>query len=501
MLSTSPLVPHIQQGSGADWLRSLPVRPKAVKVFGTGDARVIKSIDPAIITIVRRWVPDQDQYLYQGAQGGVRFVNEIASLEGVDILEGLNECTTFDDPAAVRRANEFHLGFVSECVRRGVAPCILNIATGNPREDLVANLVTSVQAACDANGYVGYHGYGGFPLSHAEEWFANRAPLKLEPLLRQAGLSKPIRWIYTEAGFDAISDRSVPSGAWRQLVAGGHATLEAICAEYQRFAERLRQLGVSIACIYTFWGTPEWQNFEHANVPEMLAWFSRHWQEFAGSPPPPPPPPAPRIVYANPGRGYNFINVRRQPSLSPDTDMGDIPRGQALIVEGEQGDFYKISAWVYKQVTSTTPPRMPLNLVYPVRGRKLQINHPYGEKRNYGLHEGVDLFARRGDEIVAALDGVVDKVRTTDPGTGYGRYVRVYHDLRNFNGKEYRTWYAHLNDVTVTVGTVVKAGETVLGHADSSGNSTGDHLHFTLQEIGLQNGMIVDGAIDPEPFF
>jgi len=494
-------VPHIQQGSGADWIRSLPVHPRAVKVFAASAAREIKAIDPAITTIVRRWVPDQEQYLRQGAQGGVRFVQEQDSLDGVDILEGLNECTSFDDQAAVIRANDFHLGFVSECVRRKVAPCVLNIAVGNPREDLVADLVGCVQAAGDAGGYVGYHGYGGFPLGHAEEWFAHRGPLKLEPLLRQAGLSSPIRWLYTEAGFDVISDRSLPSGSWRQLIADGHASLDEICAGYALYAERLRQLGVEVACIFTFWGSHEWHKYEHTAVPEMLAWFARHWQENAGPPPTPPPPQGQRIVYAQPGPAYSFINVRRRPDLAPSADMGDIPRGQALIVEGERGDFYKISAWVAKSVVADAP---PLVLAYPVQGRRLRINHRFGEPRDYGPHEGLDLYAERGDAIVPMLDGIVDRVRTVDPGTGYGRYVRVTHDLRAENGKEYnkeyKSWYAHLADVTVEVGTVVRAGETVLGHADSSGNSTGDHLHITLQEVGLHNGLAVDGAIDPEPY-
>jgi murein DD-endopeptidase MepM/ murein hydrolase activator NlpD len=178
--------------------------------------------------------------------------------------------------------------------------------------------------------------------------------------------------------------------------------------------------------------------------------------------------------------------------------MGDIPRGQALMVEGEEGDFYKIVAYVAKSVTSPLPVALPgPTLVYPVLGRKFQVNHPYGEPRNYGKHEGLDLYAQSGDAIVAALDGVVDGVRTTDPGTGYGIYVRVYHDLRSTLGKEYRTWYGHLKDVAVKEGQAVKAGETVLGHADTTGNSTGVHLHLTLQDLGLHNAMIVDGAVDP----
>ncbi len=55
---------------------------------------------------------------------------------------------------------------------------------------------------------------------------------------------------------------------------------------------------------------------------------------------------------------------------------------------------------------------------------------------------------------------------------------------------EWRATYMHLWDVTVSPGDVVERG-TVVGHVDSTGNSTGHHLHYQI------NGP--DGAIDPAP--
>lgn len=518
MLSTSPLCPHIEQGSGADWLRALPVRPKAVKVFSGGACREIKSIDPAIITIRRRWVADQDAYLNQGAEGGRRFVRECDDLEGVDILEGLNECVPSGDERAIRRANEFSLGFIEACVQRGVAPCILNIATGNPEvvrdglpwEGEVKLLVPCIQAAVDVGGWVGYHGYGPVRLLYGEEWHSFRDILRIEPLLRQLGVRGRIRWLHSEAGFDGVNERALPSGGWRQLVQDGVISVQGVCAEYAGYARRCQELGVEIACLFTFWGTEQWRKYEHTDVAEMMAWLGQHWAEVTGLVPAPQPLPQPqpqpvprperKVVYAAPGRGYTFINVRRSPDLSDTSDMGDIPRGQALWVEAEEGDFYKIVAYVAKSVTSPAPPapREP-RLAYPVQGRPPKINHPYGEPRSYGPHEGLDLYACAGDVIVPVLDGVVDKVRKTDPGKGYGIYARVHHDLRATLGKEYKSWYGHLSEVLVEEGMEVEAGQTPLGHAGTSGNSTGIHLHLTLQEVGLHNGMVVDGAIDPEP--
>ncbi len=522
MISTSPLCPHIEQGSGADWLRSLPVRPKAVKVFSSGACREVKAIDPAITTIKRRFVPDQDAYLNQGVEGGRRFVREQDDLEGVDILEGLNECVPSGDALAIARANAFHLGFVEECVRRGVAPCILNIATGNPEvvregqpwDGEVRLLAPSIQAAVDAGGFIGYHGYGPVRLLHAEDFHSFRDILRIEPLLRQVGVHGRIRWLHTEAGFDGVNEPALPSGGWRQMVNDGHLTVQGVCDEYARYARRCQELGVDIACLFTFWGTEQWRKYEHTDVAEMMTWLVQHWAEgVSGQPQPqpqpepqpaahPPPPPERQVVYATPGPGYTFINVRRAPDLSDASDMGDIPRGQALFVEAEEGDFYRIVAYVAKSVTSPAPPspREP-RLTYPVLGRSRKINHPYGEPRNYGPHEGLDLYAREGDVIVPVLDGVVDKVRKTDPGSGYGIYARVYHDLRPTLGEEYRSWYGHMADVLVEEGMEVKAGQTPLGHAGTTGNSTGIHLHLTFQQVGLHNGMVVDGAIDPEPHF
>jgi murein DD-endopeptidase MepM/ murein hydrolase activator NlpD len=519
MLSNSPLVPHIEEGSGADWLRSLAVRPKAVKVFSSGACRDVKGIDPAITTIKRRYVTPDDPYLDEGALGGKRFVEEQDDLSGVDILEGLNECVPGSDTQAIKRANDFHVGFVEACRACGVTPCILNIAVGNPDLGELRHLVPSVQAVVDAGGYVGYHGYGPIRLLHAEEWFAHRSILKIEPLLRELGVTGAIRWLYTEAGFDAISDQSIPSGGWRAMVSKGHLTIESAQQQYAAYAQRCRELNIDIACVFTFWGSEEWRKYEHADLPEMLAWFAQHWAENVGvapqpqpqpqpqpepqpepqpQPQPEPPGPAQKVVYAKPGPTYTFINVRRSPDTSEESDMGDIPRGQAIIVEGEEGAFYKIVAYVAKSVTAAEPlsVRQPL-FSYPVQGRAPKINHLYGEPRSYGPHEGLDLYARSGDIIVPVLDGVVDKVRRVDPGTGYGIYVRVHHDLRASLGKEYKSWYGHLEDVMVEEGMEVKAGETQLGHAGTTGNSTGIHLHLTFQEVGLHNGLVVDGAIDP----
>lgn len=143
------------------------------------------------------------------------------------------------------------------------------------------------------------------------------------------------------------------------------------------------------------------------------------------------------------------------------------------------------------------------SLINPVR-TGFYITDPFNSPRAYanGRHEGVDLRAITGGrpaEIVAAQRGVIDRIRAGD--TGYGNYVRVRHDWPD--GTTWVTWYAHLSSVNpaLQVGDVVEIGQR-LGVAGTTGNSTGVHLHLTLQHIdhGLR-GYVVPDVVDPTRYF
>jgi murein DD-endopeptidase MepM/ murein hydrolase activator NlpD len=89
-------------------------------------------------------------------------------------------------------------------------------------------------------------------------------------------------------------------------------------------------------------------------------------------------------------------------------------------------------------------------------------------------HEGVDLDANRGDEILAAADGVVEEISTS---ASYGRKIVLRH------GREFTTVYAHLHSFKIKKGDRVRRGQ-VIGTAGSSGVVTGVHLHFELRRNG-----------------
>lgn len=343
-ISQSPLAPHVECGAADGWLRSLAVRPKAVKVFGPGPARDVKAVDSRIVTVLRRYVADQDSYLREGAAGGRRFVAEQRDLDGVDIFEGLNECTGWGDPAVLAQASAFHLGFVEACAARGVVPCVLNIAVGNPDPALVHLLAPCVQAAGAAGGYVGYHGYGPARILDAAEYYALRGPRMLEPALRAAGVTAPIRWLYTEAGFDVIGSHPGPSGAWRSLITRGFLTIEQVQAQYDEYAKAVQAAGIAHAFLFTFWGSGAWQAYDHAADPRMLAWYARHLETFAAPAPTPAPAPA---AYPYRARVLTsatpHVHLRISPAATA-AEIGELHPGTLVVVTGPAGEWAPVTA-------------------------------------------------------------------------------------------------------------------------------------------------------------
>lgn len=89
------------------------------------------------------------------------------------------------------------------------------------------------------------------------------------------------------------------------------------------------------------------------------------------------------------------------------------------------------------------------------------------------LHTGVDWSAPRGTPIMAAGDGVVEKV---GPTSGYGNYVMIRHT----NG--YETGYGHMSAFAkgMAPGVKVRQGQ-IVGYVGSTGLSTGNHLHYEVR--------------------
>lgn len=99
-------------------------------------------------------------------------------------------------------------------------------------------------------------------------------------------------------------------------------------------------------------------------------------------------------------------------------------------------------------------------------------------------HNGIDTCRWSGTEganVVAVKGGTIETANW-GWGGGYGNYVVVNH------GDGVLTYYAHLSNITVSVGQTVQQGQ-VIGQAGNTGYSFGAHLHFGL--------MINGGWVDP----
>lgn len=109
------------------------------------------------------------------------------------------------------------------------------------------------------------------------------------------------------------------------------------------------------------------------------------------------------------------------------------------------------------------------------------VEYTYISRYMDNSHRGDDLAADKGAPVYAVQDGVVTYA---DFHYSYGYCVILDHGTGP-DGNRWSTLYAHMDDYTVANGQVVKAGE-LIGHAGSTGNATGNHLHF---EVFLNGGV------------
>lgn len=118
---------------------------------------------------------------------------------------------------------------------------------------------------------------------------------------------------------------------------------------------------------------------------------------------------------------------------------------------------------------------------------KVGATCPTGYKSLYALtqgHNGLDLQARRWQEVYASHSGLVTEVETeTARGLGVGIVSDEYRHFKETGNKSrYKTRYWHLIAIDVHKGDRVKVGD-LIGYADSTGYSTSDHLHFELKPV------------------
>jgi len=125
--------------------------------------------------------------------------------------------------------------------------------------------------------------------------------------------------------------------------------------------------------------------------------------------------------------------------------------------------------------------------VQPVAGR---ISGVFGSRRILNgvpknPHNGVDIAAAEGTDIIAPLAGQVALVH--DDMFYTGKTIMLDHGLG------VTSVYAHMQHIAVSLGQVVEQGQ-VLGQVGQSGRATGPHLHWgvTWQRTHVDPLLLVD---------
>ena len=86
-------------------------------------------------------------------------------------------------------------------------------------------------------------------------------------------------------------------------------------------------------------------------------------------------------------------------------------------------------------------------------------------------HTGIDIAAKTGTDIIAALDGVVEIASNEGD---YGKHLKIKKD-------DVTLVYAHCSELLKKQGDIIKQGD-VIAKVGATGNVTGPHLHFEIRK-------------------
>ncbi len=132
----------------------------------------------------------------------------------------------------------------------------------------------------------------------------------------------------------------------------------------------------------------------------------------------------------------------------------------------------------------TAPESVPVNnWVWPVNSDRITREFGPSENPLRGSSDHITIACDRGDTVVSAISGKVTEAAFTPE---YGNYVVICGE------DNVRTMYAHLDDISVSVGQTVAAGDNI-GAAGATGMVTGPCLSFYV--------FVSDQAVDPMSFY
>ncbi len=124
----------------------------------------------------------------------------------------------------------------------------------------------------------------------------------------------------------------------------------------------------------------------------------------------------------------------------------------------------------------------PAGLAIPVIGVKAsQLTDTFTQARAGGsrVHDAIDIMAPEGAPVIAAADGVIEKLFFSKGGGGISIYVRSPDERWSY-------YYAHLQGYApgLAEGQRVRRGQHIgrVGHTGNA-NPAGPHLHFAVNRM------------------
>jgi murein DD-endopeptidase MepM/ murein hydrolase activator NlpD len=147
--------------------------------------------------------------------------------------------------------------------------------------------------------------------------------------------------------------------------------------------------------------------------------------------------------------------------------------------------------------TGVAAPEEPSGLLVPVQGVAADaLVDTYADARSEGRsHDAIDIMAPAGTPVLAAADGHVEKLFTSERG---GLTIYQFEP----DGR-YAYYYAHLQSYApgLKEKQPLRRGE-VIGYVGSTGNASpqAPHLHFAIFVLGPEKHWWEGTAIDPYPF-
>ena len=137
-------------------------------------------------------------------------------------------------------------------------------------------------------------------------------------------------------------------------------------------------------------------------------------------------------------------------------------------------------------------------LIIPVAGMSAtRLTDTFGASRGGGArrHNAIDIMAPRGTPVVAAADGVVERLHLNNRLGGITAYIRS-------DDGAWTYYYAHLDGYApgLRQGQRLRRGDSI-GFVGSTGNASADapHLHFAISRMGASDRWWQGTPVNPYP--